>query len=309
MQTRLITAICTPLAEDESLHVAGLEAHLEDQWQAGIAGLLVAGSMGQMQLLADETYRDLIDYCVRFTAGRGELMVGVGDTSFARTRDRIRLAEQFAIDAVVIVTPYLVKHTQADMIDYYRALADLSGKPVYLYTVPGFTGVMLEADTVAALSEHPNIHGIKCSVPWDWTRQLMDRVGPGFRIIPAQAHLIDQLAAWGIRENLDGIFGIAPRLTVSIAEAAERGDRRMAAERQRQLSGLLQLLITKYPLLASCTALLNARGILGNVAPRPLHPLTATQREQLLAEPLVKQAQAGEWMVASAAKTVVAGKP
>src|SRR6476646_2011819 len=98
MQTRFISAICTPLAEDESLHVEGLEAHLEDQWQAGISGLLVAGSMGQMQLLADETYRDLIDCCVRFTAGRGELMVGVGDTSFARTRDRIHLAEQFPID-------------------------------------------------------------------------------------------------------------------------------------------------------------------------------------------------------------------
>src|SRR5438552_1425755 len=83
------------------------------------------------------------------------VMVAVGDTSLARTRDRIRIAEQFAIDAVVVVTPYLIKYSQADLIDYFRSLADLASKPMYLYTVPGLTGVVLEPGTVAALAQHP----------------------------------------------------------------------------------------------------------------------------------------------------------
>ena len=77
----VISAVTTPLHEDDSLHVEGLEAHLEEQWQAGIDGLLVAGTMGLMQLLTDRTYADLIEHALRISAGRGEIMVGVGDAS------------------------------------------------------------------------------------------------------------------------------------------------------------------------------------------------------------------------------------
>ena len=58
-QPYFITAIGTPLTQEEQLHEEGLAVQLEDQWAAGIDGILVAGSMGAMQLLSDETYRRL----------------------------------------------------------------------------------------------------------------------------------------------------------------------------------------------------------------------------------------------------------
>jgi 4-hydroxy-tetrahydrodipicolinate synthase len=57
MQTHLISALCTPIRDDESLDVAGLAVHLDGQWRNGIAGVLIAGSMGIMQLLDDSVYR------------------------------------------------------------------------------------------------------------------------------------------------------------------------------------------------------------------------------------------------------------
>lgn len=289
IQTKFISAICTPLTLDEALHREGLEAHLDDQWRAGIAGVLVGGTMGLMQLLSDQTYRDLAECGVEFTAGRGEVLVGVGDTSFARTRDRIRMVERFAIDGVVVVTPSLWKYSQTDLIGYYRALADLSSKPVYLYDLPQLTGTKLEFETVLQVATHPNVRGIKCSGEWAWTRQLMDRVGDRFRVIPAQPHLVDELIRVGVSDNLDGIYALVPRWTVAIAVAAEQGDWAMAAQRQRRLSELLSVLTTRYPLFPAVTAVLNARGISGCVAPAPMRPLEPEQREALLAEPLVKQ--------------------
>ena len=38
MRTCLISAICTPLGEDDSLDVDALAAHLDDQWRHGIGG-------------------------------------------------------------------------------------------------------------------------------------------------------------------------------------------------------------------------------------------------------------------------------
>ena len=98
MQTRLISALCTPLNDDGSLHVDGLAAHLDDQWRHGIAGVLVGGTMGLMQLLGDETYRELVRCSVQLSRGRGEILVGVGDTSFTRTLSRIRYVEHRCSD-------------------------------------------------------------------------------------------------------------------------------------------------------------------------------------------------------------------
>ena len=95
-----ITAIGTPLTKDEKLHEEGLRAQLEDQWNSGIDGILVAGTMGAMQLLSDQTYRTLVERSVELSAGKGEVMVGAGDAGFARSRDRILFLNNLKIDGV-----------------------------------------------------------------------------------------------------------------------------------------------------------------------------------------------------------------
>ena len=89
----LITAIGTPLDADEHLCQEGLEQHLADQAQAGIDGILAAGSMGLMQMLRGDTYETLARRCSELWHGKGELLLGVGDAGCVRTleRDRNRL--------------------------------------------------------------------------------------------------------------------------------------------------------------------------------------------------------------------------
>jgi len=289
MHTRLISALCTPLNDDGSLHVDGLAAHLDDQWRHGIAGVLVGGTMGLMQLLDDETYRELVHHSVRLARGRGEILVGVGDTSLTRTLSHIRYVEQFDIDGVVVLSPYFYQLGQAELIAYFEGLADRSEKPLFLYDLPGRTKTTLELDTVLQLAKHPNIHGIKCSGEYTGTRRLMDRVGDTFRVVPAQPLLVDMLVRCGVRENLDGVFAILPGLAVSIVEAAEKGDHASAAARQSDLTEFLHLIVGKYPLFPACTVVLNARGVPGRVHPVPMKTLDASQASKLLDEPLLRR--------------------
>lgn len=288
MRTRLISALCTTLREDGSLHVDGLAAHLEDQWRHGIAGVLIGGTMGIMQLLPDATYRELVRHGTQLARGRGEVLVGAGDTSFARTLERVRYVEQFDVDGIVVLAPFFLTLGQAELIDYFRHLADLSSKPIYLYDLPGTTKTKLTLDTVLELSKHPNIRGIKCSGEWSDTWRLIHRVDAAFRVVPAQPKMVDLLVRCGVRDNLDGIFAVMPGLAAGIAEAAEQGDERLAARRQGQLGDLLELVVGKYPLFPACSAILNARGIAGSVFLPPTRPLAPEQREQLLAEPSVR---------------------
>ncbi len=286
--TRFISAIGTPLNNDGSLHVPGLEAHMEDQWQAGINGLLVAGTMGLMQMQSDEAYGRLVAESANLASGRGEVMIGVGDTSFARTRDRIELVNRHRVDAVVVLTPYFVPFGQEELVDYFRALADIARHPLYLYDLPGLTGVKLSMETVQRVAEHPNIHGIKCSCEWDWTRQLIERIGDSFRVVVAQPLKADRLIREGVGEQLDGIFSAAPEWTIALGRAADAGEWETAAELQGRIAGLLDL-YAEFGGLPAYSAILNARGVTGNFAPAPYRPLSESRREQLLDRPLMRQ--------------------
>jgi len=289
INSTLIAAICTPQNADDALHVEGLEAHVEDQWRAGMTGILVAGTMGRMQLLSDETYRRLIRATVRISRRRGEVMVGVGDTSFARTRDRIRAVEEYDIDAVVVLTPYFVRYTDDELVDYFRALADCSRRPVYLYNLPSLTGTPLSLDVVLRLSRHPNIHGIKCSCSVEWVRQLMDKVDSRFRVIVANPFLVDMLAKCGVREQLDGVYSVVPDWTVNIIRAAEAGRWDEAAAWQARLTAFRSLVPVRYPVHPAFTVVLNERGIPGKFFSAPMRPLSEERRAALLAEPIVRE--------------------
>jgi 4-hydroxy-tetrahydrodipicolinate synthase len=285
--TRFISAICTPLTEDEDLHEEGLAAHIEDQARAGIPSLFVAGSMGRMQLLRDATFRGLIRRAVELGKGRFELLAGAGDTSFARTQDRIRFLNDFPLDGVVVLTPYLFPFSQEELADYFRALADVSQAPLYLYDLPQVTGTKIALETVLAVARHPNITGIKCSDEPGYARQLQDLVGEAFRVIIAQPDLTDVFIRHGFRDHLDGMYAVAPHWAMAIARHAASGQWKEAARYQEMLSGLKRILL-QYGV-AAFTAVLNAHGIPGHMAPRPTRPLTDEQKERLLDEPMVCQ--------------------
>lgn len=284
----LITAIGTPMEQDERLHEAGLERHLEDQWGAGINGALVAGSMGLMQMLRDDTYMALVRRSVEISRRRGEILVGVGDAGWARTRDRIEAVCKFKIDGVVAVAPYFFRFSQEQMVDYFRALADDSPVPLYLYDLPARTGVELESATYEALFMHPNIRGAKVSGRIDAARELTERFGETRRIIVAEPQIIKDLLQEGIRHHLDGVFAVAPRWFVDLARLAEVEDWAAAAVIQERINQLLGLLRGSRSLFGCFTELMNARGIPGRFHAMPAPALNTEEKVALRRSEIVQ---------------------
>lgn len=282
-----ITAIGTPLTEDEQLHEEGLEIQLADQWNHGIDGILVVGTMGAMQLLTDETYQGIIKRSIELSAGKGEILVGAGDAGFARSRDRIKFLNQFKIDGVAVLAPYFWNFSQEELIVYYKALADVSKAPLYLYDLPQITGTKLSMETIIELAKHPNIKGAKLSCDTTFSVPLIEAIGDSFRVIVAKPDLMDILLRHGINEQLDGMWAICPKWTVEVGRCGEKGDWAKAAEHRRNIIKARNFL-GKYGF-AAFTGMMNARGIPGDFVPRPFTKLSDAKKKELLNEPIVKQ--------------------
>lgn len=276
-----ITAIATPLHEDDTLHEEGLELLIADQRAAGIDGLLVGGTMGVMQLLPDETYRRLVKRSVELASGRMEIIVGTGDTSYARTRERVAFVNTLSVDAVVVVPPYWLSFDQCEMIDYYRALADESQAPLFLYDNPAIFRTKIELDTVLALARHPNIRGIKCSDDPSYARQLIDLLGDDFRVIMAAPLLLDAFVRQGFMEHLDGIFCLCPRQIVAIGQAVTQGENERASQIQQEVNRMMRLL-RKENVWRAFTALMHQRGFPGRFMPRPHRPWDSEKTQRFL---------------------------
>lgn len=289
---RLITALGTPLeGERDDLCVAGLEAQFDDQADAGVEGVLVAGTMGAMQMLTESTWASLVRASARLNRGRFELLVGVTDQSLARVLDRVRFVETVGgIDGVVALTPSAMALSEDERVDFYMAVADAAGLPVFIYELAPSTGVTLSLDALIRLSQHPNLAGVKISCNLIKARALVERVEPGFRVIPAEPQLLDLCASTGPwAEHLDGVFAATPHWGKAVLAHASAGHTDAASAAQRQINRLLQAWISTGQIMAAFTATMNHRGLPGRYFPRPLRDLDDATRASLLESDIVRE--------------------
>ena len=142
-----------------------LERNVERYGRSPLAGLVVLGSTGEAVMLNDEESREAMRVVRDAAADDCVLIAGVGHESLHETLRRIEHAASLDYDAALVRTPcfYRPQMRPAEMLNYYRMVADASPLPILLYNIPGYTAYELPVEVVRELTGHPNILGIKDS--------------------------------------------------------------------------------------------------------------------------------------------------
>ena len=157
----VFTALVTPFLPNGSIDWKSYEQLLERQLAAGIDGVVPCGTTGESPTLTSEEKRQLVEATVKVCRGRCLVVAGTGSNDTVKTvKDSLAACEAGA-DALLVVTPYYNKPSQAGLEAHFRAVADAVSAPVILYNVPGRTNVSLTPSTVAKLAVHSRIVAIK----------------------------------------------------------------------------------------------------------------------------------------------------
>lgn len=154
------TAIVTPFSE-HGVDYERLKKNLEFQYENGTSAVVVCGTTGENATHTPNEHDELVRVTVRTVNGRMKVIAGIGSNN---TENALRAAENAkysGADSVLMVTPYYNKTTQKGLIEHFSYVADRVDIPMILYNVPSRTGIGISADTCKALSQHPNINGIK----------------------------------------------------------------------------------------------------------------------------------------------------
>lgn len=157
----VLTAIVTPFREDGSIdfhRFATLAHHLVD---SGSDGLIVAGTTGEAPTLSEDERLELFRVAVGAVGERATVVAGTGTYS---TADSVRLTEKahhLGVDGFLIVTPYYNKPPQRGIVEHFKAVAEVSDKPIIVYNIPGRVVVNIEPETMLKLAEIPTVAAVK----------------------------------------------------------------------------------------------------------------------------------------------------
>jgi 4-hydroxy-2-oxoglutarate aldolase len=155
--------ITTPFYPDGNVYYKKLESNVERYSRTTCAGIVVLGSTGEAILLSGQEQRDVLKSAREATAPNKVLIAGTGIESAIETLRLTEYAAELGYDVAMVRTPHYYKKQMqpANILAFYRTVADRSPLPVIIYNFPQATGYDIPAELVVELSEHPNVIGIK----------------------------------------------------------------------------------------------------------------------------------------------------
>ncbi len=161
MLGEVLTAIVTPFKTDGTIdfeRFSELVLHLVEN---GSDGIVVAGTTGESPTLTDDERLELFRVAVETLNGRATVVAGTGTYSTAHSVHLTREAHELGVDAFLVVTPYYSKPPARGIVEHFRAIADVSDRPIVVYNIPGRVVVNIEPETIVELAEIPTVRAIK----------------------------------------------------------------------------------------------------------------------------------------------------
>ena len=279
----IATAMVTPMPAT-GVDYDALARFIDFQLEEGINALVAVGTTGESATLTPQERKEVIRFTVERVAGRVPVIAGTGTTTTQHVLEFTKSACDDGADAVLVVTPYYNKATQAGLIAHFTAVADASDKPVILYNVPSRTGCNLLPDTVAVLAKHPNIAAIKeASGNMGQVVELAAKCGDDIAIYSGEDGITLPILSMGGQGCISVASNVVPRTMVSLADTFFRGDVAEAARMQRELWPLIHLLFCEVnPIPAK--AAVSAMGYGQEHIRLPLTPMEDAHRAALYAE-------------------------
>jgi len=268
----ILLPVTTPFLKNEDVDTEGLNTNLARWNDTGIIGYVVLGSTGERANLDEPEYLQVIETARHAVPEELTFIAGAGQQSTRGTIKEIERAAKAGAEAVLVITPSFYKSaiTQDALVRHYQAVADAARVPVILYSMPDLTGIKIEPETAARLSEHQNIIGMKdSSADIAKFAETVRLVPDDFALMIGNGTVFCEALQAGARGGILAVGCTAPGLCIEIYRAVQAGNIDRAKTLQNKLTPLARAVTKTYGIGGLKTAM-ELAGLVGGAVRAPL---------------------------------------
>lgn len=277
------TALITPLNEN-GIDYNAFARLIDWQINEGVNALVVCGTTGESSTLTDKEHKSAIEFAVNEVGGRIPVIAGTGSNDTTYALELTDFSCKAGVDGVLVVTPYYNKATQNGLFKMFTEIADRAAAPVILYNVPSRTGVNIAPETVARLSKHPNISGIKeAGGNISAVAEIAALCGDDINIYSGNDDQTVPIMSLGGKGCISVLSNLLPHNTAQMCKKMLAGDTKGALDLQLKYLPLIKALfceVNPIPVKAAMAAM----GYCENYLRLPLTPMEEAHKEILLNE-------------------------
>jgi len=286
----IVPPLVTPLADRDTLDVAGLERLIDHVINGGVRGVFILGTTGEAPDLSYRLRRELITRVCRQVAGRVPVLVGITDTAFVESVAMARHAADVGADALVTAPPYYFPAGQPELVDFVERLVAELPLPLFLYNMPELTKTEFALETLRRVAPIPNVVGIKdSSGNLDYFAEVLAvarAARPDWAVLMGPEELLVEALHLGAHGGVCGGAQIQPALVVGLYEAV-RADDRVAVERLRttlsSLGGIYTIGRHASAVIKGTKCALSLMGLCSDVMAEPLTRFNPPERARVRA--------------------------
>ena len=275
-----MTALVTPFVNGK-IDEDAFRAHLERQVEAGVDGVVPAGTTGEAATLSFDEHKQVIRMAVEQVAGRVPVIAGAGSNNTAESIELTAAAKSLGADGALLISPYYNKPTQEGIYRHYKAVADAVHLPQVIYNVPGRTNSNILPETAGRLSHVSNIVGIKdATADMEQLAHTIAACDGRMEFYSGDDASVLPFMALGGDGVISVVSNIAPQAMTALTNSMTAGDLATARAAQFAMRGLNQMLFVEanpIPVKAACYLL----GWMRNELRLPLLPLSGDALQSL----------------------------
>jgi 4-hydroxy-2-oxoglutarate aldolase len=232
--------LTTPFDNNGDVYQAKIKYNVEKLNRTALAGYVVHGSTGESVLLTTDEKIRCWEWIAEYAAPEKLLIAGTGAESVRETVELTNRAAEIGYKVAMVRTPHYYKgllSNAAAQTLFYRAVADQAKIPVIIYNFPQATGLDISADAVIALSEHPNIIGIKeSSGNMEKVMRMIRESKPGFNVLTGSAPTLYPSLLMGASGAILAFSNAAPYACIALWDAFRAREHEAAMDWQKRIA-------------------------------------------------------------------------
>lgn len=275
-------AVLTPFTADEEIDYDMFKKNLLFQIDAGISGIILAGTLGEASTLTAQEKFDLLIFAKGVVPESFPVILNIAEQSTREAVAIARKAKELGADGLMLLPPMRYKASDREVTEYFGAIAGATDLPILIYNNPVDYGIRVTLDMFGELEKYPTIQAVKESTR-DLTNvtRMINRFGARFKILGGVDTIALETQLMGAVGSVAGLVDAFPAETVAIYKLAQAGRLNEALEIYRWFMPLLELDI--HPRLVQYIKLAaTAEGISNEHVRAPRLTLAGEERERIL---------------------------